>query len=273
MQTSQPIKRQTSLEILNTVEGVPTLPDRFVKIQAILEDCDSTLQTLTDVIETDHATAAAILKVANSSFYNPLGAPVSNLSYAISRLGRRETGDIALSMSLLYGFAIPTGIAVIRSFWAHAFAVAQICRFIVQQPEHNKDIDPDVMFMAGLLHDIGRIILSMRVDMAYFEKPFSTLDETMITDSEQQAYGVDHTEAGAIVLKQWRLSPDIYEIVALHHQQSPTRQSVQICQFADSFASKHLSSSPNIEDVQIALKEGLLEQALESFTNNLKNTN
>ncbi|HIP07786.1 MAG TPA: HDOD domain-containing protein [Mariprofundaceae bacterium] len=269
MQTSSPILRQTSLEILSTVESMPTLPDRFIKIQAILDDTDSTLHALTKIIETDHVTAATILKIANSTYYNPLGAPVSNLAYAISRLGRKETGDIALSMSLLYGFAIPAGIAMIRNFWAHAFAVAQISRFIAQQPKNIKDIDPDTLFMAALLHDIGRIIISMRVDMSYFEKDFSTLGELLVVQGETQAYGIDHAEAGAIVLKQWGLSPDICDIVASHHQQPPITKSMKICQFSDVFAAEHLNMSLNIEDVQIALKEGLLEQALKSFADTL----
>jgi len=265
MQTSHQSLRQNSLETLHNVDSIPTLPDRFIKIQAVLDDIDSTLQTLTDTIETDHTTAATILKIANSSYYNPLGAPVNNLAFAISRLGRQETGDIALSMSLLYGFAIPAGITLIRSFWAHAFAVAQICRFIASQPQSVKKANPDVMFMAGLLHDIGRIIMSMHVDISYFEKKFSTMDELAIVSGEQQAYGIDHAEAGAIVLQHWGLSSDIYATVASHHQQNPASYEVKICQFSDDFANQYLSMSLSIEDVQIALQEGLLEQAYASF--------
>ncbi len=256
--------RQTSLNILNMVDNMPTLPDRFVKIQAILDDPDSTLSDLTAMIQTDHATSATLLKAANSSFYNPLGAPVSNLAYAISRLGRQETGDIALSMSLLYGFAIPAGIGLIRRLWSNAYAVAQIGRFITQQL-NLKGLDPETVFMACLLHDIGRVILSMRVDMSYFEKPFSALEGQALISAEVEAYGIDHAEVGQIILKAWGIPSDIHDIVAAHHQISPTLLATKTCKFADSFALEYLHTALSIEDVQIKLKEGLLEQAYESF--------
>ncbi len=264
MQSSHHTLRQTSLEILSIVDNVPTLPDQFIKIQDMLEDADSTLDDLTAIIETDQATAAILLKVANSSYYNPLGAPVSNLAYAISRLGRQETGDIALSMSLLYGFAIPAGIAIIRSFWTHAFAVAQISRHLSTHINQAKN-SPDVIFIAGLLHDIGRIILSMRIDMSYFEKEFPFFDEKALMLAEQEAYGIDHAEAGQVVLKLWDIPSDIQDIVANHHMNKPSSVDIQICQFADSFAAEHLSNILDIEDVQVKLKEGLLEQALTAF--------
>jgi len=256
--------RQTSLEILSLVDDVPTLPDRFMKIQEVLDDADSTLDDLTDIIETDQATSSIILKIANSSFYNPLGAPVSSLAYAISRLGRQETGDIALSMSLLYGFAIPASITIIRQLWTHAFATAQISRFIAMHSKPN-DINPDTIFLAALLHDIGRIILGMRIDMSYFEKDFCRLDEGDIIAAEEKTYGINHAEVGQIVLKQWGLPSDIHTIVAEHHSAQPASSNIKICQFADRFAAEHLSNTLNIEDVQLKLKEGLLEQALTEF--------
>lgn len=264
MQSSHHTLRQTSLEILSIVDDIPTLPDQFIKIQDVLEDVDSTLDDLTAIIETDQATAAILLKVANSSYYNPLGAPVNNLAYAISRLGRQETGDIALSMSLLYGFAIPAGIAIIRSFWTHAFAVAQISRHLATHDQQTKT-SPDVIFIAGLLHDIGRIILSMRIDMSYFEKEFPFFDEKALMLAEQEAYGINHAEVGQVVLKLWGIPSEIHDIVARHHENNTSSIDIHICQFADIFAAQHFYNTLNIEDVQVKLKEGLLEQALTEF--------
>ncbi len=258
--------RQTSLEILSIVEDLPTLPDRFLQIQEVIHENDSTLQDLTDIIQTDQATSAILLKVANSSYYNPLGSPVSRLSYAISRLGRQETGDIALSMSLLYGFAIPASIHVIRGFWAHAFAVAQISRFIATHHPSAKQAHPDELFMAALLHDIGRVILGMRIDMSYFEKDFSGYEENELIAAEEKYYGINHAEVGGVVLKQWGLPPEIYRVVANHHQATPESLDTMICMFADDFVSKHLKFEYNIEDVQMKLRDGLLEQAVEDFT-------
>ena len=264
MQPHNHTLRQTSLDMLSIIDDIPTLPDRFMKIQEVLDDPKSTLDDLTAIIETDQATTAILLKIVNSSYYNPLGASVNSLAYAISRLGRQETGDIALSISLLYGFAVPASIGVIRNFWAHAFAVAQINRYLATHSKQT-NTSPDMLFIAGLLHDIGRIILSMRIDMSYFEKGFPMADEKALLAAEQEAYGIDHAEAGKIVLKLWNIPSEIHHIVGSHHTDNPSAIDIQICQFADTFAAEHFSNTQNIEDVQVKLKEGLLEQAYEYF--------
>ena len=264
--TTQTVLRQTSLEMLGIIEDMPTLPDRFLRIQEILNASDSTANDLAQIVQTDQATAATLLKIANSPYYNPLGKSIGNLSYAVSRLGRKETGDIALSMSLLYGFAIPAGISEIRKFWAHAFAVGQISRHLAVHMPGAHQADPDVLFMAALLHDIGRVVLGMRVDLSYFERDFAGLHGQALAEAEQQAYGLDHAEAGAMTLQQWGIHPDICEVVASHHQDSANQStSTKICKLADSFAHAHLKDISSIEDVQNKLQDGLLDQITETL--------
>ncbi|MDQ6989596.1 MAG: HDOD domain-containing protein [Mariprofundaceae bacterium] len=258
-------QRQTSLEVLGIIEDMPTLPDRFLRIQEVLDSDESTAQDLANIIQTDQATAATLLKFANSPYYNPLNKPVGNLTYAISRLGRKETGDIALSMALLYGFAIPAGIHLIRKFWAHAYAVGQIGRHLAIHMPKQDQPDPDTIFMAALLHDIGRVILGMRVDMAYFEHAFASADGQILIDAEYQMYGLNHAEAGEITLRQWGMHPDICQIVGEHHQLENTTSATKICILADNFAHAHLKDINSIEDVQAKIQAGLFEQITQTL--------
>ena len=117
-------------------DDLPSLPDRFVKIQKVAQDPDSGADDLAAVIKSDQATSAMILKFANSTAYNPANTSIGELSKAIARLGSRETVHIATAMSLMYGMILPTGMANIRVFWAHAFAVAVACEHIA------REIDP-----------------------------------------------------------------------------------------------------------------------------------
>jgi len=264
--TTQTVLRQTSLEMLGIIEDMPTLPDRFLRIQEILNTKDSSANDLAQIVQTDQATAAMVLKIANSSYYNPMGKSIGNLGYAVSRLGRKGTADIAMSMSLLYGFAIPAGISEIRKFWAHAFAVGQISRHLaVHMPGAHKE-DPDTLFMAALLHDIGRVVLGMRVDLSYFERGFANLHGQDLIDAEENAYGMNHAEAGEVTLNQWGMHPDVCEVVGSHHHKSSQQSiSTKICMLADGFAHAHLRDVSSIEDVQNKLNDGLLDQITDTL--------
>ena len=247
--------RQTTLDTLSNIEGLPTLPDLFLRIQTVLNEPESTLQDLTQAIERDQIVAATIVKVANSSYYNPMGKPATSLSFAISRLGRDETSHIALSMALLYGFSMPAGIATIRSFWAHAFAVGQICRRLSTYAPSPLHIHPESMFLIGLLHDIGRAILGIRIDTHYFEQPFSHTCGIELAEAEKKAYGVSHDEAGALVLQHWGFPEDIYIPIQQHHHAHTASIPTRILKSSDTLARQYLPQAIDIESVEAQLRE------------------
>jgi len=252
-----PVKllRQSTIDTLNNIDNLPTLPDLFLNIQNVLNTPESTLQDLTQAIERDQIIAATIVKIANSSYYNPLSKPASSLSFAISRLGRIETRNIALSMSLLYGFSLPTGIANMRRFWAHAFAVGQTCRTICNQlPKKNRP-NSEQLFLSGLLHDIGRAILCMRIDPQYFEQDFSSFNGEELIQAEQQTYGIDHAQVGSIVLKQWGFPDEFCQLIQQHHNNDNSDINAKILTLADNITHQHLSNLANIEEVEIKTRD------------------
>lgn len=263
-QPTEPNKplRQSTIDSLKSVDSLPTLPDLFLHIQATLNNPESTLQDLTQSIERDQIITATIMKIANSSYYNPLGKPASSLSFAISRLGRAETSSIALSMALLYGFSIPTGIANMRRFWAHAFAVGQTCRKIcIQLPEHIQR-NPDQLFLSGLLHDIGRAILGIRIDPQYFEQGFANFNGKELVQAEQKTYGLDHAEVGAIILQQWGFPDEFCQLIHQHHNKSNSTIEARILYLADNITHQYLPNPANIEEVEIKVRDPNFEETI-----------
>jgi len=261
LMSTQNLSRNHTLELIGITEELPTLPDRFMKIQHVLNDPHSNADDVADVVKTDQATSVMIMKIANSTAYNPMNTSISQLPQAIARLGATETANIALSMSLLYGFAIPAGMGAIRSFWAHAYAVGILCKHLVKKlPDPSLAPDPETMFLSGLLHDIGRAILGIRVDLSYFEKEqFDTCGQALI-DAEQSNFGVTHAEAGSIMLAKWGMPDEIIEIVKSHHHQSDDIGST-ICFIANAFANEHLKHHNNIETIHTELANGLFDKA------------
>jgi len=253
-----------TMELLSITEDIPTLPDRFLKIQQVINDPDSSSGDIGRIIQTDQATTVMVMKVANSPAFNPMNRTVKSLSQAITRLGTRETADISLSMSLLYGFAIPGGIAAIRAFWAHAYGVAVVSKHFTTLVQGDAKLPhQDTMFVAGLLHDIGKAILGIRVDLSYFEKPeFRVVGQSLIR-LEKERYGMDHAEVGEVILRQWGMSNEIAEVVGRHHDDSRGSGTLAttICQLADRFAHQQLKSFNSIETVYTALSGGLLQKS------------
>jgi len=258
---SNNLSREHTLELVGLAEDIPTLPDRFLKIQNVLNHPDSSAKEIAEIIQTDQATTVMLMKIANSPAYNPMNQPINKLSQAIARLGVTETAEISMSISLLYGFAIPAGIAKIRCFWAHAYAVGAISKILINKlPDDLDKPDPEAMFLAGLLHDIGRAILGIRVDMSYFEQKKFTAHGQKLIDAEEEEFGTNHAEVGGIILKKWNMPDDIIEIVAGHHEESNLIGG-QICTIANNLANGFLGHYDNIEKVYFALNNRFIENA------------
>lgn len=265
--TAQVFNRESTLQFIGITKDLPSLPDRYARIQEVIDDSTSSAMDLARIVGTDQATSAMVLKFANSPMHNPMHQKIGTLSMAIARLGTRETGHIAMTMSLLHGFAIPAGMAQIRAFWAHAFAVA----LLSQHMAGLLGMDEGELFVAGLLHDIGRAILGIRIDMAYFEGELGLLSGDQLVAAERQAYGVDHAEAGSEILRLWNFPDSIREPVASHHNVDTDSVPGKIIGLASIEAHERLPYASGIDHVEQPLmenperirilleKEGLLE--------------
>lgn len=255
--------RESTLTLIRMVNDLPSLPDRYARIRAVIDNPRAGASELAHIVGTDAASSAMVLKFANSPMHNPMGRAIGSLPLAVARLGARETAHIAMTMSLLYGFAIPAGMGNIRAFWAHAFGVAVLCKHM----SALLDLDQDTMFTAGLLHDIGRAILGIRIDMDYFESPLGQLTGETLVRAEQATFGLDHAEAGEEILKLWQLPPFICQTVGSHHSQSPANLHARILQLADIEAHRGIPYGAGIDQVEELLfaepdrPRRLLEQA------------
>jgi len=250
--------RVSTLELLAFSEDLPSLPDRFIKIQKIAQDPNSSADDLAEVIRSDQATTVMILKFANSSAYNPSGISIGELSKAIARLGSKETVHIATAMSLMYGIILPTGMANIRSFWSHAYAVGLVCEKLVHQIDPTgKTYGHERAFMVGLLHDIGRAALGMRVDFSYFERELGHLHSGALIRAEEALYGVNHAEAGQQLLSQWLFPDDLCQVVAEHHNPNSDLLLARVCNIANLFVVENLSARLSFDSIYDEVEKAL----------------
>ncbi|MDX8389419.1 MAG: HDOD domain-containing protein [Mariprofundaceae bacterium] len=238
--------RESSLELIRLIEDLPSLPHVYSEIQAVIHDPHSDAADLAAIVSTDQATSAMILKCVNSVRHNPSGKPIADLTKAIARIGFADAANIAASMSLLYGFALPMGMRYIRSFWSHAYAVGLFSKVLAPHFQLNKE----EMFTLGLLHDCGRIVLGLRVDMDYFESELGRLDSSELAIAETKSYGIDHAEAGSELLKLWGFPENVQRAVRDHLDEATDFLPAKIVLIANREAHARISPQADMDEIE-----------------------
>ncbi|MDX8407033.1 MAG: HDOD domain-containing protein, partial [Mariprofundaceae bacterium] len=143
----------------------------------------------------------------------------------------------------------------------HAFSVALVCehlsRSIDPNEQHHKH---QTAYMAGLLHDIGRAVLGMRVDLAYFERATGHLHGQELIAAEAAYYGVDHAEAGMRLLRLWNFPDKLCLAIGEHHAATPHLLLGKICQSADQYVRKYIPARTPFDSIPVLLKQTLADQ-------------
>lgn len=206
-------------KILRNLVNLPPMPHIILKAKEIMQDRHSSLRDLAGVIETDQAIVARVLTLANSAYYGVSGM-VSSIQHASVLLGQKTLGElitISASSQLLSkrlkGYKVEP-----ESLWKHSLAVAFGSKIIVQQlvPELADDA-----FVAGLLHDAGKIILDPYVQerQADFEKFLKGGNKSFL-EAEHEILGFDHAEIMSRATRFWRFSEAQSIAIRFHHYPS-----------------------------------------------------
>lgn len=205
-----------SRQILELQE-LPTLPLIVTKIIQTTNDPRSSASDLNQLIMHDQAIAAKVLKLANSAFYG-LPGKVTSLGRAVTLLGFNTVRSLALSVSIIEAFAGEGRSPLFdrHRFWEHSLAVSACAKIIAarQAPDLREEAH-----MAGLFHDIGKIILDQ-----YFYEYFATAirlareQHIPLPEAEETILGINHAEVGAQVAERWNFPPHLVEVIRQHHQ-------------------------------------------------------
>ena len=171
-----------------TIRDLPTLPVVAQKVMKLADD-DAGAEKLAAIISSDPALSARVLSLANSAYYGHR-AKIATIRQAMVVIGMNMLKQ--LSLSVLVCGTIGRGGKDRAQLWKHSFATATASALIAKRAH----IDEDVCFMAGLLHDVGKMIIEM-----YFP-----------TEAD-----MDHMEIGAWMAERWQLPPALVSAIAYHH--------------------------------------------------------
>ena len=203
--------------IVYKIENLPTLPTIVSEVTRLLKDPLTSASDVSKVISEDQSLSARVLKLVNSAFY---GFPerISSINHALVILGFRAVEDLVLMASVFNVFSKDSGGADFSraEFWKHAIGCAVAAKII---GEKVRVISAEDLFVAGLLHDIGKVVLDQ-----YMHNDFKEIvgvvkaRDILMAEAEKMVLGVTHAEVGGWLAERWGLPSWLVKVIRFHHQ-------------------------------------------------------
>lgn len=201
---------------IKEIGDLPTLPTLYLSLRDKLYDPRSSANDLARILSSDQSICSNILRIANSSFYG-LSGRIVTIPHAIVVIGFNGIHHIVLSMTAARMFTEESscsGFSLI-TFWEHSLAVATIAKIIGKK---LSGISQEEIFTAGLLHDIGKVIIFKYLPEKFREVIVSVKkDKVLIRQAEENLFGFDHTEFGTVLLREWKFPEMLLATTAFHH--------------------------------------------------------
>ena len=231
MSTPVDLKRQ-----IYSLRDLPTLPVVARKILLAADDEDNNYRSLAAMVARDQALTAKVLGLANSAYYGHR-ALVRTLNHAIAIVGTSMLKQLSLGVFVIQSWGTKGNPERTR-FWQHSIAVAHAASLVAKE---SGRIPPEEAFCAGLLHDIGALVLDMCFPDAYSDVRLAIDDDTPPDEVERRILEVDHPQAGAWLAERWQLPPALVAGIAGHHSGRGTTEEandlIHVIQIADAAAS------------------------------------
>jgi putative nucleotidyltransferase with HDIG domain len=202
-------------QFLDTVQSLPASPRPLPELLRALTEVDSDITQVTELIAVDPALTAKLLRTCNSAFFG-LARPADDVAEAVSRLGFRTVYRVVSAVRCAYLLrpATPSHGVDPDSLWRHSVTTAFAAQFIAE----DSGAEGGLFFTAGLLHDIGKLVLADTHKEDYGRLVIEAQRTgRRLYELERAAYGMDHAEIGGRLLTRWNFSPQLANSVGFHH--------------------------------------------------------
>jgi putative nucleotidyltransferase with HDIG domain len=206
------------VETICAIDRLPSMPEVYTELVEAVADPATNLRDLAKVVERDAAISAKLLQLANSAFFG-LRGEVSSIGDAISFLGIETLRYLVLMVGVCEQFnatSFPRGF--VEGVWNHSIQTASIARMIAES-EHTSLAMAEQSFVAGLLHDLGKLILAESFSKSYADVlDFAKALDRPLWEAERQILKATHSDVGAYLLDLWGLPDVVTRAVAMHHE-------------------------------------------------------
>jgi len=204
-------------QLIDMVDKIPTFQESVHRILALTTSPDCSAKDLVQVIEHDPILTIKVLKLVNSAYFG-LSQEVTSVNHSVVYVGINTIKNVAISVATTG--ALPksnkAGLNMNR-FWEHSLAVGVIAKLLAENKGVGKNEQANY-FVAGLLHDIGKVLFAHFIPTEY-QEVLTKHDaaKTPLHQAEKELLGFDHSEIGAMVAEKWQLPPDLINSIKNHH--------------------------------------------------------
>lgn len=252
----QKIKQMAVEDFFN----LPSLQASVLNLLTVLKNENATLEDITKAVQLDQVVASRVVAMANSSAFGR--RKVNTIEEAVFIIGFNTVKAIVLSLKLFHVFPIPYKLML--ELWEHSGHVANIAQLLVHPSQRN------IAFLAGLLHDIGRVVLINRYKNEYADLITKNGDDLLI--SEVEKFGYDHALVGKVFFETFNFPDEIVNAVQYHHCKDWTvsvkyKDIIEAVYIAENVL--FLITTSNVSDGEI--KDKFLEKNKEKISKIIKN--
>jgi putative nucleotidyltransferase with HDIG domain len=213
-----PVSAETVAGHAKTLVSLPTI---FFQVERAINHPSSSSTDIAKALRTDQGLSARLLRIANSAFY---GFPqrVESVDQAIRIIGTRQLHDLVLATVVLTQFrGVDANLVTMKSFWQHSFACGIAARSLATL---RRESNVEHFFVAGLLHDIGSLVLYQEFPQrAAVALEMHRREKTALDEVERSVIGCDHGQVGAALMTLWKLPESYREVAANHHNPAGSR--------------------------------------------------
>lgn len=250
---------ELSQKLAAAVDSMPAFPKSVQRILELTRDVNCSPKDLVQVIDKDPVVTVKILKVINSAYYS-LPKQVTSINHAVVYLGFNTIKNLALSIAAIG--MLPKDNAAgfdAQQYLLHSLATAGIAKHLASRAE---DADPMDCFIAGLLHDFGKVVFAQFMAAEFRQAlAFSKINDTSLHLALREVIGTDHAVVGAMLVEKWRFAQPLVETI--RHQYGPELIDTDMvaCVFAANQISKKLNfgfgGNPLVEELPPAVAQRL----------------
>ncbi|MCG8488216.1 MAG: HDOD domain-containing protein [Chromatiales bacterium] len=202
-------------ELVRDIDQLVALPEVFIQVNHLMEQPNCSSAKLADIISVDTDISSRLLKLVNSPLYG-LRSKVDTISRAVTIAGTQELRNLVFATSAVRSFTgIPEHLVNMEDYWRHGVTTGVMAKMLAR---YSNVLHSERLFVAGMLHDVGRLIIYLKLP----EKATEILtitggDEWVLAEVEDRILGFNHMDVGAALMKSWQLPDSFISVTQNHH--------------------------------------------------------
>ena len=207
-----------TVELVNSVKDIHAMPSVIVKALNIMKKPTASMKELGDIVMFDQSLTIKILALVNSAYYG-FSQQISSINIALSLLGMVKVKNIIVAVAMKPMMSN----AGDKELWKHSMRVDAGCEYLAKL---TKIMDEDEAFIAGFVHDVGKIVLHMANEKLYTKVEKAIEDGLDVLEAEKKYFDSDHVKTGSLLAKRWQLPILLANIISYHH--APSLSSIPV---------------------------------------------